>query len=341
MSDCNHLRVFNEFAKSSVFDAAVLTGYVPKLLPHLKNSLLRRLIKVVELIICHIDIGRKIKENKKKEMVIVHGFSTEFLFFTYIFSQFKTTGIYFLTHHNIQQAFQNRLIKFLFKIYCRIGYRFILNETCLALKEFGFSDKEVCKHISVFHPVVEIDFHSSFVSEANRRKRIGLVGKISKGKQFNETLNLLLSLQKSLDFSLIIGTNDFSHFDGVDLGEAKLIDTSRRDDYLSVLASCDAIVLGYERSKYFYRCSGVAADAISTKTFVVCPDFPLMSNQVNYPTQVGVLYKNDSDLEMAIRQALELASNPDNALFEAHYLERSIEKTASTLLKDVQIRSCK
>ena len=341
MSDCNHLRVFNEFSKSSVFDTVVLTGCVPKLLPHLNNSLLRRLLKVVELIICHIGIGRKIKENKKKEIVIVHGFSTEFLFFLYIFSHFKTTGVYFLTHHNIQQAFQNRLIKFLFKMYCRIGYKFILNETCLALKEFGFNDKEVCKHISMLHPVVGIDSHSSFVSEVSRRKRIGLVGKVSKGKQFSETLNLLLRFQKSLDFSLIIGTDNFSHFDGVDLGEAKLINTSHRGDYLSVLASCDVIVLGYERSKYFYRCSGVAADAISAKTFVVCPDFPLMSNQVNYPTQVGVLYKNDSDLEVAIRHALELASNPNNALFKAHYLERSIEKTASTLLKDVQARSCK
>jgi hypothetical protein len=132
-----------------------------------------------------------------------------------------------------------------------------------------------------------------------------------------ETLQLLLKIQKSIDFILIIGTDDLSPFTEleIDNNRIKLVNTSKKDDYHTTLTECDIIILNYEKSKYFYRCSGVAADAIGTKTFVLCPNFPLMNNQINYPTQVGISYENESDLETAIQQSLELVRN-DFILFE-------------------------
>ena len=89
----------------------------------------------------------------------------------------------------------------------------------------------------------------------------------------------------------------------------------------------------------FYRCSGVAADAIGVQTYVVCPDFPLMSSQLNYPAPVGVVYKDEAALETSLRQALELASKDNKSAFESHYIERSLEKTASILDKAIQANS--
>lgn len=347
MSDCNQLMIFNKAAKLSTYDIFVITGNESKLFPYFKNLLLRKTLKIPELIICHIDLGQKILKNRNRDAIIIHGFSTFFLIFTYISSLFWAKNVYCLTHHNIQQAFQNPIMRLIFKVYHSLHYKFIVNETCLALNNLGFSDQEIAQHLSLLHPVIRVNSSSIFSSDQMieqsssneiNKKKIGLVGKFRQEKQFGKTLNLLLKLQKKLDFSLIIGTDDFSSFCKMNLDGAKLVNTSTKDDYFAVLTSCEVIVLNYEESKYFYRCSGVAADAISTKTYVVCPNFPFMSNQINYPAQVGTLYENESDLEIAIQQALKLISASDNTAFEAHYTERSIEKIASTLVKDIEFR---
>jgi hypothetical protein len=64
-----------------------------------------------------------------------------------------------------------------------------------------------------------------------------------------------------------------------------------------------------------------------------------MSSQIKHPTPVGVLYDQESDLEMVLKQALELAPSEDNTAFDSHYTERSIEKMVSVLDQAIQTRS--
>jgi len=334
MADCNHLQTLIEAAKLLTYDIVVVQEVPPQLLPALKNPLLRKLIKILELTISHAKAGNQIREHRYRDAIIVHGFSTEFLVFTFIFSRFQAKNVYFLTHHNVQQAFQSSFIGLLFQMYHSLGYRFILNETTSILKELGYSENQISQDVKLLHPIVKMNPPNLLNDDT--RKKIGLVGKIRKGKQFDKTFNLLLEIQKSLDFVLVIGTDDFSYFNEIDTTEIKLVDTSTRDNYFAALALCDIIVLNYEKSKYFYRCSGVAADAISVGTCVVCPDFPLMRNQINYPTKVGVLYDSELELEQAIRKAMEMVSNPIDASFKEHYMERSIEKVAASFAEVIQ-----
>lgn len=209
----------------------------------------------------------------------------------------------------------------------------------MILKDIGFSDKDIDKHISLLHPVVQSKLLNVSNRELNQQKKIGLIGKYRQGKKMEETLQLLLKIQKSIDFILIIGTDDLSPFTEleIDNNRIKLVNTSKKDDYHTTLTECDIIILNYEKSKYFYRCSGVAADAIGTKTFVLCPNFPLMNNQINYPTQVGISYENESDLETAIQQSLELVNN-DFILFEEHYIDRSIGNISSDLARHLEAK---
>ena len=347
MSDCNQFTIFNKTAALSKYDVYVLTGNEPNLFPNFKQPLARKIIKILQLIICHIELGRKILKNKHRDAIIVHGFSTEFLMFTYIWSLFWTKNIYILTHHNIQQAFHSSIISTIFKIYHALGYKFIVNETSSILQNIGFSDRESDRHLSLLHPVVGIDTSvyldnnkeiAKLTSLGGGRKKIGIVGKIRQGKQFSKTLDLLLKLQDKLDFLLIIGTDDLSTAVDLKSERLELVDTASRENYFSVLAACDIVVLNYEESKYLYRCSGVAADAIGTRTYVVCPNFPLMSHQLNYPAQVGVLYNNESDLETAIRHTLQLVPADRNTAFESHYVERSIENLALVLDREIAAR---
>ncbi|UIE37500.1 hypothetical protein [Leptodesmis sichuanensis] len=346
MTDCVYFTLLNRVAELSKYDISVITGNEPKLFPSLKDARLRKILKIFQLIICHIELGQKVLKNKHRDAVLIHGFSTEFLIFTYAFSLFWTKNVYVLEHHNVQQAFYNPILRLMFKIYHLFGYRYLVNEGSLSpLKNLGFSEQEIDQHISFRFPVERIDPSSLFISDAAiiqlnsnkiKKKKVGLVGRVRQEKKSGRTLNLLLKLQKKLDFLLIIGTNDFSSFSQINLDEAELVNTSSKDNYFAVLTSCDIIVLNYEESKYFYRTSGVAADAIGTRTYVVCPNFPMMSHQLNYPTQVGILYDDESDLEMAIKQALELVPPLENTAFESHYVERSIENIALALTKDIE-----
>ncbi len=340
MSDCNQLNIFYEVAKMSAYDILVFRGQEPKLLPHVKATWFRKTFKILELIICHINIGRRILQNQNKDAIILHGFSTEFLLFTYLFSFFNSRNVYILTHHNVQQAFDNLLIRALLKLYNLLHYRFIINEESSVLSHLGFSEQQRVRHLSLLHPVVKSVLNQKEISNKKNNitstKKIGVIGRISQGKQFKRTINLLLKMQEKLDFNLIIGTDDLSHIEKTYLNNTSVVDTSDRNEYFKALAMCDIVVLNYEKSKYFYRCSGVAADAIAVNTFVVCPNFPFMSNQINYPQQVGVTYDSELDLEEAIEKAFEIVSISDEEMFRMHYVERSIEKIAANFIKELE-----
>jgi hypothetical protein len=48
------------------------------------------------------------------------------------------------------------------------------------------------------------------------RKKIGVVGKMRRGNQFDKTIDVLLKLQEKFDFLLTIGTDDLSSFSNID-----------------------------------------------------------------------------------------------------------------------------
>jgi hypothetical protein len=324
-----------ESAKLSKYDVCIITGDGIELFSKSNNFLVQKLSKVIALITSHVDLGRKIVKNKEKDAIIVYAFSTEFLFLSFLVS-FLTRNVYLVNGYNIQQAYESPIMNLVLKLYHYLGYKFIVLETSSVLRDLGYQEKDLVSHISMLHSVVDNNNINNFAKQVSGKKKIGIIGESRRGKKFSKTLDLMLEISKKLDVVLTIGTNDFSCFDDVDLQGIELIDTSTNDAYMSVLSACDAIVLNYEKSKYFYRCSGVAADAISVKTYAICPDFPLMSSQVNYPTQVGIVYQDEQDLELAVRQALDLIDRSDKSEFESHYTERSIAKAASIIDRAIQ-----
>jgi hypothetical protein len=243
------------------------------------------------------------------------------------------------------------MVRFMFKAYHALKYKFIINENTAVLENINLNEKYIKNNLSLLHPVANINPSDLELGEnieklidkkKINRKKIGIIGKFRQEKKLDETLKLLLKLQKELDFLLIIGTNDLSSFDqtlfATDRDNILLVDTSSKKSYLEALGLCDFIILNYEKSKYYYRCSGVAADAIGARTYVVCPNFPMMSSQVNHPTQVGLVYEDESDLEESVRQALQLIPPSENTAFEAHYTERSIKEISSVLVEQLESR---
>jgi hypothetical protein len=77
-------------------------------------------------------------------------------------------------------------------------------------------------------------------------------------------------------------------------------------DYEAALERCDVIVLNYQRERYFYRPSGVIADAVAHGAAVVTPDFPLMHRQLTHPAPVGSVFTDLDQLPDAIARARAL-----------------------------------
>ena len=337
--------VLDEVSKLSDHEVIVVGGNEPQLGKNVENILLRNVLKILSLLISHLDVGADIRKNDHVDIIIVYGFSTEFLFFTYISSLFRTRNVYLLVHHNLQQAKQNALMKFLLHLYNFFGYKFIIHETLSPLKDIGFNDQQISRRLALLHPVQEVEGESKSSSDLllevkqNEIFKVGLIGKIRKGKRFLETLSLLTEISRKLNFLLIIGSDDVPALELTVADGVKLVDTSSHENYLAALALCDILVLNYQETDYLYRCSGVAADAVGARTYVVCPNFPLLSHQVNYPSLVGVLYDSESELEEAIKRALTLASSSEKSAFNEHYAERSASNI--TLLLDQSINHAK
>jgi hypothetical protein len=331
-----------ETARLSKYNVAVLIVEEPKLNQPSDRGLRRYMLKTVSLCLKHIQAGRRVAAEKRLDAVILPDFSTEFLLLTYLFSGGRTQNVYALIHHNAQQALHSHWMRRLLKFYNFLGYKFILNETLAALTDLGDDAPANWGNAVLLHPVqaeLMVDRQPAdrqHISDPSPRPQVGIVGSVRKGKRFEETLLLLRQLQQRLDFTLIVGVDQPALSPHLQPDDRLIIrDTAQHDQYLSVLAACDVIVLNYDESQYRYRCSGVAADAIGTKTYVVAPDYPMIRHQLVYPATVGVLYQGTTDLEaeleMALQTALKLPPAQTNPAFAQHYAARSPEGLASSL----------
>jgi hypothetical protein len=319
-------RALTEAASRSKYHIQLIEGRGLGRSKTLRHPFLQQLGKAIEVITSHINMGQQIRQARSQDALILQGFCTEFMVLTYLLSGGHTENVYLLVHHNIQQATQNIWARRGMHWLHRLGYKFIVNESAQALAAIGFDPTAIVQHVSLPHPVVEIAVAPVAFPDhprESRRQKIGVIGQIRAGKQAIQTIQQLLPLQASLGFQLVIGTDDFSALAAIDCTGAELINTTTHHEYLSALATCDLVVLNYEASRYFYRCSDVVADAIGTKTFVICPDFPLIHEQVMEPEPIGVLYQHAGEFELAIKDALMLARLSDRQCFETHFLARS------------------
>ena len=350
MQISSELETFKKVAEKSIYNIDVITGQEWKYNKCFKSILIPlKLKKILSLALCHIELGIRVFLGRQKDAIILHGFSTELLILTYLFSLFRSKNIYCLTHHHIQQANYNILARIALHVYSRLGYSFIINEDAQILKNLGFDETQTNRHVTMLHPVIEsspeifLNLENSVNSDhlvSSDRVKIGIVGKIRPEKKTYKTLSLLLSLKAKYNFCLIVGTDDFSGLaESINMSDdIVLINTSTRSGYLEALYKSDIIVLNYEESRYFYRCSGVAADAIGVKTYVVCPNFFMMRNQLYSPSQVGITYDSEGSLENAIDQAINLSISSHEENFRMHFEQRSINKISSDLIEKIETR---
>jgi hypothetical protein len=143
--------------------------------------------------------------------------------------------------------------------------------------------------------------------------RIGIVGTPRRDKPLleQEFLNHVVDSVRSIPNAiLVIGCPKELLFPDLMLPKdvaCTFRDTTEKGAYYSLLRELDVLVTNYSKAGFYYRSSGVVMDAANCGAWVVCPDYPVLRHQVEWPCPVGVVYSEMARLPTAIAEAASLA----------------------------------
>ena len=215
----------------------------------------------------------------------------------------------FVLIHNVQMAHLRSRDRFALRLLFRLGFRFVALETDAGIRELGVD----------FHRDQLLVLPLCWPATAESRSRlpnstrpiIGIVGRLRPEKNVLKLLERMASLRQTLrpEIDVVVGCDSPEILTQAAALGLNCVDTTTEDAYNTALDSIDILVVNYERTRYFYRTSGVIADAAFRGLVVVCPDYPAFRTQVSTPAPVGSTFSSLDDLANAINQAAALIRN--------------------------------
>ncbi len=143
----------------------------------------------------------------------------------------------------------------------------------------------------------------------NAQLKLGVVGFPRDGKPIVRLAEYVYNLAKkgTLGCDVVIGTHSkWAAFESLQKLGVPVVATDTRQSYIDTLRSLDIAVYLFEKDKYYYRASGVIADALACGCHVVCSDYPVLKHQIMWPVRVGTTFTTLDDLPEAIREASEI-----------------------------------
>ena len=244
-------------------------------------------------------------------------------------------NVWFLCHHNIATAAKKRNHRIALRCMRLLGIKFIVFET---VRSWSIVEEE-----RFFNNIKSIPFPIfpyEILRKANKKRgkiTIGFVGNFRKEKlSFNALDMVVANIESDIlkSCTLIIGTPEVEKFEKYS-NVATLIDTQKFESYLSCLKQCDLIVLPYSDKTYSFRTSGVLADAVSFGCFIVCPNLPILSDQVSNPVPVGICYHSEHDFINNLSIAIDKLKDSDLSLSFTDYISFRSPKNIKKIIEDI------
>jgi glycosyltransferase involved in cell wall biosynthesis len=248
------------------------------------------------------------------DLIVVREFLTQVLIVVWPLLWPLRRRVYFLINHNLQEAHQRGLERAVLRVLHRTGCRFGCFETTAGFAEIGIvPDGE--RFLVLPHPLVGT-VAARPAAQAADEPVIGVIGEVRAEKGSEALLETLLQLRDEgrVPARLVLGCPQAEVRAIWQERGFAVVDTSDRAGYLAALDRCDVVILNYQRERYQYRPSGVAADALARGAGVVCPDFPLMRRQLSAPAEVGAVFGSRDELAAATLRALALRPTLPDAL---------------------------
>jgi glycosyltransferase involved in cell wall biosynthesis len=288
-----------------------------------------RALKPFILLGAHLRLAARLWRRRDYDLVLVREFVTAFLLVFWPLIWPLRRRLCFLINHNLQEAHRRALERGILRLLYRTGIRLACLETTAGLAELGLAP-DPRRILALPHPLGDLAPARPRADPA-RQAIVGVVGKMRAEKGAEEILQTLLDLRERGELArLMIACPEPDIRNRWRARGFEAIDTGDRSAYLEALDRCDVVILNYRRDRYFYRASGVAADAIARGALVICPDFPLLRHLLTEPAPVGALYAGLEDLGRAIQEALALRGSASDP-WSAHKRARSPAAIAGLL----------
>lgn len=282
--------------------------------------------KVVVFLWAHLRLARDVWRRRDHELIVVREFLTQIVILVWPLLWPLRRRLFFLVNHNLQEAHRKPLERALLRLLWRAGFNLACLETPEGFAEIGIVPDE--RRLLVLpHPIAPLTPPRAL---GPGPAVVGVVGEIRAEKGTAGILDVLAAIRDRgrLDIQPLLGCPD-REVRELWAGRGFLVaDTTAPQAYAAALARCDVVVLNYVRERYYYRASGVVADALARRAAVTCPDFPVMRRQLAEPAPVGATFATLDGLEAAIAEALRLRETLDAALAR-HEQARSARAVAA------------
>ena len=288
------------------------------------------LLKAAWFLVPHGRLAVQLWRRREYDLIVVREFLTTLLIVVWPLIWPLRARVLFLINHNLQEAHRRGLERRVLRLLHRTGCRFACFETTAGFADLGIiPDAE--RFLVIPHPLAA-GMAPRPQPAPGAEPVVGVIGAVRAEKGSQAMLETLVRLraQGQLRARLLLGCPEADVLAHWRARGFETIDTTRRDAYLTALDRCDVVILNYQRERYEYRPSGVAADALARGAAVVCPDFPLMRGQLTVPATVGAVFANAEQLPAALERALALQSTLPAAL-AAHQQARDATALARLL----------
>jgi hypothetical protein len=191
----------------------------------------------------------------------------------------------------LQKAHANKSERLVFKALLKLGMRPLFLDTEVGLKELEI---ELSNNSFLTLPIPIIKNLQK--SRDDNKFTVGIIGDNRKEKKTGEIAEILNKVCIEHGMQLLVGSTDKLLLDTWQNRGAKTINTSNSDDYVRAFCLSDAIVLNYDCAAYYYRSSGVICDAIAANTAIICPNYPVLKDQITRLGQVGMTFSDTKDI---------------------------------------------
>lgn len=243
---------------------------------------------------------------------------------------FRRRRLLFVVNHNLDSALCSKVHLFALRALCLMGIRLLCFESTAGLVKLNLA----CDSTQAFAiPTPLLPSQPLPPAAPHCPPVIGVVGNVRSEKGFEDLLHVLVNASRSGKISarFLIGTTNREVRERCRAVGWEEVDTTHPAEYFSAMSRCDVLVFNYQRPNYFFRISGVVADAICAGTFVVTPNCPGLASQISEPARVGLTFESLEELPAVIECALKLAAETPREAFERQIAARGPARLAECL----------
>ncbi len=278
----------------------------------------------------------------KHDMVIVREFLTIPLLISWPFLFLFRRKLLFVVNHNVQFMVSNKVQRYAFGLLARLGVRYVFLESS-AGSEMSLTQDVIDDCLVLPIPAQDMERANEEVVVKTGKIVVGVIGDFREEKGNKELLNYLVNFSvaetEDVCWELLVGTSDLEVQRWCFNKGLKVIDTKEFSEYGRAYKECDLVILNYQESAYYYRSSGAVCDAIVGRAVILCPEYPVLKQQISKYGTVGEFFSKLTDVPAKIDR-ISSDLHCFNEGFSSQISERSVNGIKDKIDLFLKGRTC-